>query len=381
MSDSPASSTEAGTVPSEHNRSLAAISSAFRLLNTPRPTPTAVSPVQANEIPVRTPSSRRFASASRLLLVFLLGLHAPGIAGAEEAVKAPLAVESLLLDGAAAGSRLVVVGERGHILVSTDDGGSWTQAAVPTRVLLTAVHMHDERTGWAVGHDAVILRTGDGGESWTMVHQAPEEELPLLDVWFRDERTGFAVGAYGYFLATEDGGETWTTRAVSEDDFHLNALVPVAARNSGSQSSGEGGPLYIAAEAGVVYRSDDGGETWRELPSPYAGSWFGGLALDEHRVLLTGLRGHLFRSEDGGETWTEVATGTHATLTGAVRLPSGSIVITGLEGSVLTSEDNGHSVSARRLPSREGISAALPLHDGGVLLIGEFGVRRLSNGE
>ena len=155
-------------------------------------------------------------------------------ANAAEAVKAPLAVESLLLDGAVAGSRLVVVGERGHILVSTDDGASWTQAEVPTRVLLTAVHMHDEHTGWAVGHDAVILRTGDGGETWTLVHQAPEEELPLLDVWFRDERTGFAVGAYGYFLATEDGGETWTPRTISEDDFHLNALVPVADRTAGS---------------------------------------------------------------------------------------------------------------------------------------------------
>ena len=307
-----------------------------------------------------------------------LALLATAGAPAKEAVEAPLAIESLLLDGAAVGSRLVVVGERGHVLVSTDDGASWTQAEVPTRALLTAVHMHDERTGWAVGHDAVILRTGDGGETWTLVHQAPEEELPLLDVWFRDERAGFAVGAYGYFLATEDGGETWTSRAVSEDDFHLNALVPVA---DGTPESSRNGPqrLYIAAEAGVVYRSDDDGTTWRELPSPYAGSWFGGLALDENRVLLTGLRGHLFRSEDGGETWTQLETGTHALLTGAVRLPSGTIVVTGLEGSVLTSRDEGRSVSTARLPLREGISAALPLADGGVLLIGEFGVRRLAD--
>lgn len=316
----------------------------------------------------------------RVVLVFLWGLLAPAGATAAQAVEAPLAIESLLLDGAVAGSRLIVVGQRGHILVSTDDGASWTQAEVPTRVLLTAVHMHDERTGWAVGHDAVILRTDDGGETWILAHQAPEEELPLLDVWFRDERTGFAVGAYGYFLATEDGGETWVSRAISEDDFHLNALVPVVERETGSRRP-ESQRLYIAAEAGVAYRSDDGGKTWRELPSPYAGSWFGGLALDENQVLLTGLRGHLFRSADGGDTWTEVATGTQATLTGAIRLPSGSIVIVGLEGSVLTSADNGRSVSARRLPSRQGISAALPLADGGVLLIGEFGVRRSSGAE
>ena len=312
--------------------------------------------------------------------MLVLGFLATAGAPAEEAVEAPLAIDSLLLDGAAVGSRLVVVGERGHVLVSTDDGASWTQAEVPTRALLTAVHMHDERTGWAVGHDAVILRTGDGGETWTLVHQAPEEELPLLDVWFRDERTGLAVGAYGYFLATDDGGETWTSRVISEDDFHLNALIPVADEMSDSNHS-RSRRLYIAAEAGVAYRSDDRGVTWRELPSPYAGSWFGGLALDEERVLLTGLRGHLFLSEDGGDTWAEVTTGIHATLTGAVRLPSGSIVITGLEGSVLTSEDDGHSVSARRLPSREGISAALPLADGAVLLIGEFGVRRSTGGE
>ena len=115
---------------------------------------------------------------SALALIAGLGLFAPAGTCAEEAVEAPLAIESLLLDGAAAGSRLVVVGERGHILVSTDGGASWKQARVPTRALLTAVHLHDERTGWAVGHDAVILRTGDGGATWEMVHHAPGRGAP-----------------------------------------------------------------------------------------------------------------------------------------------------------------------------------------------------------
>ena len=294
-----------------------------------------------------------------------LGFFDPVETSAEEAVEAPLAIESLLLDGAAAGERLVVVGDRGHIMVSTDGGTSWNQARVPTRALLTAVHLHDERTGWAVGHDAVILRTDDGGATWRMQHHAPEEERPLLDVWFRDERRGFATGAYGYFLATGDGGETWTSRAISEDDFHLNALVPAG-----------NGRLFLAAEAGIAYRSDDGGATWRELPSPYAGSWFAVLALGADRVLLAGLRGHLFRSDDAGENWARIPTGTNATLTGAVRLPSGTILITGLEGVLLASRDGGRSVSYERLPAREGISTALPLAGGGVLLIGEFGVRR-----
>lgn len=281
------------------------------------------------------------------------------------AVQAPLAATTLLLDAAVAGDRVIAVGQRGHILLS-DIGATWKQARVPVRALLTAIHMHDDATGWAVGHDAVILRTDDAGDTWRLVHRAPEEERPLLDVWFRDKETGFAVGAYGYFLATRDGGATWTSRPVSRDDFHLNEIV-----------SAGGERLFLAAEAGVVYRSDDGGGTWRELDSPYTGSWYGALVLDADRLLLLGLRGHLFRSEDAGASWTRVATRTTATLTDAVRLPSGHLLFTGLEGVILTSRDDGRSVSTTRLPSRQGIASALALADGGVLLTGEFGVRRL----
>ncbi len=307
-------------------------------------------------------------SAAALILLCLSSQVSATDSGAAEPVipHSPLASRSLLLDGATTGARLVVVGERGHILISTDDGVNWQLAQVPIRVLLTAVHMHDPQTGWAVGHDAAILRTRDGGASWQMVHHAPEEERPLLDVWFRDARTGFAVGAYGYFLSTEDGGDTWSSRTVSEDDFHLNALLPVAPNR-----------LFIAAEAGVIYRSDDGGDNWRELPSPYTGSWFSALALEDGQLLLLGIRGHLFRSEDNGDNWTQIPTATTATLTGAAQLQSGALLITGLEGTLLTSTDGGHSVSLEQLPSRQGISTVLPLADGNILLIGEFGALRL----
>ncbi len=314
----------------------------------------------------------------RLRLRLLPGLIACllplGAASGQPAIHARLAPESLLLDGASAGSRLVALGERGHALVSDDGGASWKQARVPVRALLTAVHMHDARIGWAVGHDAVILRTEDGGMSWRLVHYAPKEERPLLDVWFRDEQVGFAVGAYGYFLATLDGGRTWKPRTIGEDDFHLNALVPAGT-----------GRLFIAGESGVIYRSDDGGSTWRKLSSPYAGSWFGALALDADRLLLLGLRGSMFRSEDGGESWTQVRTGTKATLTGAVRVKPGLLLVTGLEGTMLVSRDGGRSVSIdagfKPLASRQGISTALTLPGGGLVLLGEFGAKRLPRAE
>ena len=322
-----------------------------------------------------------------LLFAVIGGLFASPAAAQRTAVASRLAATSLLLDGAVAGSRLVVVGERGHILFSDDDGGTWEQAKVPVQVMLTAVRMLDAQTGWTVGHDAAILRTRDGGETWQLVHHAPRAQLPLLDVWFRDADNGFAVGAFGAFLASADGGDTWTCRngcwddedraggapllhapdSDFEDDFHLNAIVPAGP-----------GRLYLAGEAGVLYRSDDDGLTWLALSSPYSGSWFGALTLDADTVLVAGLRGRLFRSEDAGESWSQIETGTTATLTDLVRVRPDRILITGLAGALLVSPDNGLSTSYRPLPSRQGVATALPVRDGGVVLVGEFGVELLA---
>ncbi len=284
----------------------------------------------------------------------------------EPAVMARLAERSLLLDGAVINDLLVVVGERGHILRSEDHGRTWQQVAVPTRTTLTGVFLHDQNLGWAVGHDAVILRTSDGGQSWQKVYRDVELESPLFDVWFADAESGFAIGAYGLFLETSDGGETWSSRYISDDDFHLHRLSPA-----------DGGRLYIAAEAGNVYRSDNAGQTWISLPSPYEGSLFGVLPLAGDSLLILGLRGHLFRSDDAGQTWLELVTGTEAMLTDAVELADETVLITGLAGVLLSSADNGDSFTLEQQESRTGIATALPAGDGGVILVGEAGVRRL----
>jgi photosystem II stability/assembly factor-like uncharacterized protein len=298
----------------------------------------------------------------------------PAAAGDESAEIARLATHSLLLDATMAGPRMVVVGERGHILLSDDQGNSWRQAPVPTRANLTAVFFLNAQLGWAVGHDQVILRSEDGGETWTRVHWAPEKEQPLLDVWFRDANEGLAIGAYGTILKSGDGGRTWSeqifeprplnakaesttaspskkdeyTVESSPGDVHLNAVAPAS-----------DGKLYLAAEAGHLFRSDDGGASWLELPSPYEGSFFGVLPLDSSAVLAFGLRGHLFRSDDAGASWRALSTGTTAMLTNAQRLDAQTIVITGLAGTLLVSHDGGQSFVLQTQADRNGLSAAL----------------------
>jgi photosystem II stability/assembly factor-like uncharacterized protein len=293
-----------------------------------------------------------------------------GQAGAvrESSITAPLAPSSLLLDVAVRDGVTVAVGERGHVLVSGDQGRSWRQAEVATRTLLTGVFMQDARLGWAVGHDEVIVRTRDGGLTWERVHSAPEREKPLLDVWFADAHTGLAVGAYGGLLATTDGGDTWTSRTVyGEDDFHLNHIAAAA-----------DGTLFLAAEAGHLYRSDDKGATWQPLPSPYEGSFFGLLPLPDGSLLAFGLRGHLYRSPDNGRSWTPIETGTDATLTSALDLGSGRFVVGGMGGTLLWSDAAGTAVRKQELADRKAIVALAPGATGTLLLIGEGGVRHVA---
>ena len=76
------------------------------------------------------------------------------------------ATSSLLLDVVSTGDRLVAVGERGHIIYSDDDGYKWVQASVPVISTLTSVYFVNEQIGWAVGHDAIVLKTDDAGQTW-----------------------------------------------------------------------------------------------------------------------------------------------------------------------------------------------------------------------
>lgn len=306
---------------------------------------------------------------------------------------APLASKSLLLDATRAGSRMVVVGERGHVLTSDDQGATWTQSPVPTRAALTGVFFLDAKLGWAVGHDEAILRSDDGGATWALTHSAPEKEQPLLDVWFRNADNGFAVGAYGAMLVSSDGGRTWqarafepqplvppkagskTTRAAEDDyaeataasDVHLNAVVRAP-----------DGKLYIAGEAGNLYRSDDEGQSWLTLPSPYEGSFFGILPIDADSLFAFGLRGHLYRSDDHGRSWSEIETGTVAMLTDGAKVDVANVVIGGLAGTLLVSRDGGVTFRLEQQADRRGISAVLAIDAQRFVVAGEGGVRILS---
>ena len=164
-----------------------------------------------------------------------------------------------------------------------------------------------------------------------------------------------AVGTRAAKPATDDMGR----------DFHLNKIAAASPTR-----------LYIAAEGGHLYRSDDTGQSWHELPSPYDGSFFGVKPLGADIVLAYGLRGNLFRSEDAGASWRKVETGTHAMLNDVVTVgPDGLTVVVGLSGVVLVSRDGGRSFVLMQQTDRKGLQAALAVGGDTLVAVGEGGVR------
>lgn len=351
-------------------------------------------------------------------------LLAPQLLNAGEALIMPKASESLLLDAAMAGERMVVVGEQGHILFSDGVGEQWNQAIVPTRQMLTATHFATARRGWAVGHDGLILASEDAGAHWTLqrdgLHQQQslnrehlqlteksyqqtkqrlleesgiderkkllvtladlELELedaqdilseavhapPLLDVFFLDELRGFAVGAFNTLLRTTDGGVRWVldSQALENpDEYHLYAIT----------GDGES-KLWIATEGGLLFHSTDGGGEWHALPSPYRGSWFGIVFQADTNVLMAfGLRGNVYRSTDSGSNWQQVSVNTSQSLTGGQFSNEHSVLIVGAMGTFLVSEDGGRSFTQKNLEQRASLSAVVGKGDRTVL-VGQGGI-------
>ena len=299
-------------------------------------------------------------------LVSLLGLELACALSGRAAGPAP---GMLLLDGAVVGSEVIVVGERGAIFRSTDNARTWQPADSTVHATLTGISFapgQPAKEGWAVGHDAVIIKTRDGGRTWAKQYQGENLQDSFLDVLALDAQRIVAVGAYGLFLASADGGQTWARRKLTTDDFHLNRL-----------NRGPSGTLYLAGEHGTLLRSTDDGVSWNSIAAPYDGSFYGILPLDRQQLLAHGLRGHLYRSSDDGAKWELVPAPQPSLVAAALKMNNDSVVIGGQARGLMISRDFGRSFSL--YPNlTTAVSELLELADGTVIALGEAGVTLLS---
>lgn len=109
--------------------------------------------------------------------------------------------------------RILVVGEFGMVLESTDGGDSWRLARRGDESLF-ALHVHGQTT-YAVGQNGIVIRRKGPGSAWEKLQTGVIANL--LGISQRDGSGDLVVAGMRSVLRSSDGGDSWT--AIKADDF------------------------------------------------------------------------------------------------------------------------------------------------------------------
>lgn len=213
-------------------------------------------------------------------------------------------------------------------LHTADGGATWTPEAVPVAAIVVALQFIDAQHGWIAGLGGgedcwsvlhpicseVLLRTNDGGATWTA---APLARGNFTAMRFTDTREGWAMAFNGrgpcndnpnVVLHTDDGGATWLQGVVDDEPMGGSAgiLLPASGRTAW---------VFNPLDA---KRTTDAGEAWTNVNNPCPPTTevvltfhlvSAGSALDDRTAWVVCAAGAaatgqtVFQTRDGGVTW------------------------------------------------------------------------------
>lgn len=141
------------------------------------------------------------------------------------------------------------VGVNGIIMKSINAGKTWEKYEGFSFVnFLYSIACINDNTYYACGQVGKIVKTTNGGQSWT------ETDLPLNNdlrkIYFLNENVGFAGGTYGTLVKTTNGGDSWST-------IRTGLRFPIMEIHFFNSSLG-----YIVTTAGEIAKTTNAGETW-----------------------------------------------------------------------------------------------------------------------
>jgi photosystem II stability/assembly factor-like uncharacterized protein len=224
------------------------------------------------------------------------------------------------------GDRGIAVGAHGLILRTEDGGLTWTRSPSGTDATLTEVALPNADTVYA-GGGCVLRRSSDGGQTFARVRFAVRESKcgsRLAQIAFPSALVGYLVMTDGKVLRTANGGRSFARRSTlnigSSVDQGGPTDVEFIRENTGVVSTGLFNPSFL--------RTVDNGQTWTPI-TPMSAAPFPLPILNRVRDVefVTPALGYavangttkMAKTEDGGVTWTPLA------LTGAAAnfLPHG----------------------------------------------------------
>ena len=231
-----------------------------------------------------------------------------------QAVLMPGFVTSIEIDP---GNPDVVYAAADALFRSLDGGLTWHRADEAPRgpgVEFLQVNPHLPGVVY-VGLSSTIHRSTDSGESWRRILQGPS--MRMLSVDARDAGTLYAGGEG--LLKSTDGGDSWVPiedgipfeevrEKVEWGELWVTALA-ADPRESGVLTAGT--TEFPGESPGRIYRSTDGGASWRMISE--VGHWLTTMFVDpDHpETILVGSGGKgtvlgTFLSTDGGLSWDQI---------------------------------------------------------------------------
>lgn len=198
-------------------------------------------------------------------------------------------------------------GDSGMMIKTTNGGMSWSRVQLGIQYPINELMFLNRNIGWAsawretLPYGTMLLKTTDGGESWQQ-YNYPEDYTFIEAIHFFDANNGVLGGLFGYFARTTDGGTNWVKSYVDTTSF---VHFPVLNFTFKDRKFGfaYGGHIDIA---GVIWRTLDSGKSWYGFPAspePIRGMHF----VDNNNIVAVGgdfeYGTSIIRSFNGGLDW------------------------------------------------------------------------------
>jgi len=121
----------------------------------------------------------------------------------------------------------------------------------------------DDKRGFLVGSNRLIMQSNDGGKSWEKrnLEISSEENFRLLDIDFKGEE-GWLIGQPALVMHTTDAGENWTRLSLGNKLPGQPFLITTI----------NDGMAELATTAGAIYETTDSGESWNAKVIDASGS-------------------------------------------------------------------------------------------------------------
>lgn len=151
----------------------------------------------------------------------------------------------------------------------------------------------NDSVGWAVGSDAKVLKTTDGGATWVKQSTSEAGEV-FYGVSFVDAAKGWIAGTAGTILCTVDGGANWIAQS-SGTTMPLRDIFALDSLNA-----------WAVGAIGKIFRTTDGGATWAGVASGVGADLYGCCFRSDSRGWACGASVMLFWD---GASWVTLTTG------------------------------------------------------------------------